>query len=389
MTAPDTQAPGWYAEIDELLAALPGDEPCGASLRYGPEFGAIRLARQADDASLPMGDWERPLKRADWPQVQAQCVALLRARSKDLQLAAWLLEAATVQHQVAGLNAGIALLCGLIERHWEGLHPRLDEDGDCDARVAPLAWLNEALPLTLRLEVTLLEVPGRKPPRLTLDDWERQRRGADEDDGPADPLHALPAREDLMRMAGQPGHLERLLLLREQLGFAEDAWAYLSALVDERLGQDGPSLGRVADALRVLRHTVHQLIAERDLAPEAPALAVVEFSDPPLLDDAIADAEAGVATETADTPQAPTAALPAPAPAPGLSLASREAAYATLEQVADYLQRVEPHSPTPYLIRRAVHWGRLPLPELMQEVMREEGDLNRLFTVLGLAQRQG
>jgi type VI secretion system protein ImpA len=26
----------------------------------------------------------------------------------------------------------------------------------------------------------------------------------------------------------------------------------------------------------------------------------------------------------------------------------------------------------------------MPLPELMQEVLREEGDLNRLFTVLGL-----
>ena len=172
--------------------------------------------------------------------------------------------------------------------------------------------------------------------------------------------------------------------MRQQLGFAEEAWAYLSALVDERLGQDGPSLGRVADALRVLLHTVQQLIGERDRTPDAPAPAPVEFNDPPVLDDAVAEA-----TEAAEPLGAPAATVSAPAPAPGLSLASREAAYATLEQVAGYLQRIEPHSPTPYLIRRAVHWGRLPLPELMQEVMREEGDLNRLFTVLGLAQRQG
>jgi type VI secretion system protein ImpA len=31
----------------------------------------------------------------------------------------------------------------------------------------------------------------------------------------------------------------------------------------------------------------------------------------------------------------------------------------------------------------------MPLPELMQEVLREEGDLNRLFTVLGLKQDIG
>jgi type VI secretion system protein ImpA len=57
---------------------------------------------------------------------------------------------------------------------------------------------------------------------------------------------------------------------------------------------------------------------------------------------------------------------------------TREEAYATLEAVASYLQQREPHSPTPYLIQKAVRWGRLPLPELMKEIMREEGDLNRM-----------
>ena len=72
-----------------------------------------------------------------------------------------------------------------------------------------------------------------------------------------------------------------------------------------------------------------------------------------------------------------------------MSMDSRESAYRTLERVADFLQHIEPHSPTPYLIRRAVNWGRLPLPELMQQILHEEGDLNRLFTVLGLSQPTG
>jgi predicted component of type VI protein secretion system len=63
---------------------------------------------------------------------------------------------------------------------------------------------------------------------------------------------------------------------------------------------------------------------------------------------------------------------------------SRADAYRQLEGIANFLQSIEPHSPTPYLVRRAVSWGRMPLPELMQEVLREEGDLNRLFKVLGL-----
>jgi type VI secretion system protein ImpA len=63
---------------------------------------------------------------------------------------------------------------------------------------------------------------------------------------------------------------------------------------------------------------------------------------------------------------------------------SRHEAYATLEAIADYLAMVEPHSPTPYMLRRAVKWGRMPLPELMAEIIREEGDLNRFMNVLGV-----
>jgi type VI secretion system protein ImpA len=69
---------------------------------------------------------------------------------------------------------------------------------------------------------------------------------------------------------------------------------------------------------------------------------------------------------------------------PAGPIRSRADAYKQLEIIANFLQSIEPHSPTPYLVRRAVSWGRMPLPELMQEVLREEGDLNRLFTVLGL-----
>jgi type VI secretion system protein ImpA len=36
------------------------------------------------------------------------------------------------------------------------------------------------------------------------------------------------------------------------------------------------------------------------------------------------------------------------------------------------------------LIRRAVKWGQLPLAELIQEVLNEEGDLNGMLAMMGL-----
>jgi type VI secretion system protein ImpA len=83
-----------------------------------------------------------------------------------------------------------------------------------------------------------------------------------------------------------------------------------------------------------------------------------------------------------ETTPSPSDALPQAA-ASG-RIGSRAEAYQLLELAAAYLQRTEPHSPTPYLVKRAVTWGRLPLPELMQEVLREEGDLTRYFSMLGV-----
>jgi type VI secretion system protein ImpA len=63
---------------------------------------------------------------------------------------------------------------------------------------------------------------------------------------------------------------------------------------------------------------------------------------------------------------------------------SRDDAYRTLEALAEFLGRIEPHSPTPYLIRRAVKWGRMPLPQLMADIMQGDGDLHRMVNLLGL-----
>jgi predicted component of type VI protein secretion system len=69
---------------------------------------------------------------------------------------------------------------------------------------------------------------------------------------------------------------------------------------------------------------------------------------------------------------------------PTSQINSREAAYQMLESIVDYLKTIEPHSPTPYLIQRAINWGKLPLPELMLALLREEGDMNRVFHLLNI-----
>jgi len=70
----------------------------------------------------------------------------------------------------------------------------------------------------------------------------------------------------------------------------------------------------------------------------------------------------------------------------GLRLSSRSDAYRLLEEIALYLQKTEPHSPTPYLIRRAIAWGEMRFDELLPELVRDQGELSEIMKLLRLDQ---
>lgn len=67
-----------------------------------------------------------------------------------------------------------------------------------------------------------------------------------------------------------------------------------------------------------------------------------------------------------------------------VTFTSREEAYQTLKLIADYLQRVEPHSPVPYLLQRAHVWGHTPLPELLGELINGDDAARKLWKQLGV-----
>lgn len=355
-------------DLPTLLAPVPGADPCGVSLRYEQAYLALRASREEDDPSLPMREWERPLKKADWREVARNCAVML-GRSKDLQLAAWLADAWMRQHQVAGLVAGIDLLAGLVERYWDGLYPRI-EDGDSEARTAPFVWLNENLPLALRLHVPLVFLTEHKPPTLGLADWERIVKPVVVHEEGQEPEGLT--REAVLAMV-DAGGVRWLLRLRDDAREAVTRCDALARALDERLGIDAPSLAKIVDTLRRLERACTSLLDGRGEPVAAPA-------EPP---PASAPPAQPAATHTEDpimNAQPPAADA---APFSGV-VTNREEAYRLLELAATYLQRTEPHSPTPYLVKRAIAWGQMSLPDLMQEMMREEGDLGRFFSMLGI-----
>jgi type VI secretion system protein ImpA len=366
-------------KINDLLSPIPQEPPCGGSLRYDPIYTDIRLAREEDDPNLPMRQWERPLKKADWAFIETQCVQALTQKSKDLQLVAWLTEAWMRLYGLHGLASGLKLMHDLTLAFWGDIHPQIT-DGDAEARKAPFEWLSESLAVSLKIHVVMMTILERSPSRITLVEWDRltaedvhaqdilqPKKDNSSSETQLEPI----SRSELMSLAQSPLHADSLLLQSSQVRECIQIVENLKKFLDEKLAMDAPNLSKLMACLTAFDRTFSALTATliknrlSNTSPLAAQAATLPAEGlPTMQEQGESHLESSPVVQTGQW-------------------RTREEAYATLEAVANYLQHREPHSPTPYLIQKAVRWGRLPLPELMKEIMREEGDLNRMSNLFG------
>ena len=158
--------------LDELLAPISAEAPCGQNLRYEADFDRLRELRREDDTSLPTGVWKAEVKRGDWPALEKLARDILTQRSKDLMVAAWLGEAWMHRQGQGGLAQALALIAGLCERYPDDLYPQAEE-GDQSWRVTPLDWLVRHYAQMLHTRMPLFNDPGGDFATFTLYAWQQ------------------------------------------------------------------------------------------------------------------------------------------------------------------------------------------------------------------------
>jgi type VI secretion system protein ImpA len=353
---------------DLLLAPIPGSRPAGEDVRYTGDYDAIIEARSQDNAALPQGVWRRELKRADWSGVEKLCVGTLIVRSKDLQVAGWLTEAWVNQRSFAGLENGLVLLGKLCERFWPDLYPAIDE-GDLSARLAPLEWLNEKLPDLLR-SLPIVRSAADPEERFSWADYLnaqrletlRQRDTRTVERAEAAGAVTL-ARFDRCRQRAETAKLKEMVSDIKR-GLA--ALASLDDILQTYCGKEAPGLGAIRTALEEISAFGTTEVESR---PKPALLASLFRTATPNPSDPVPPNRPSEANSAAEAPR------------------TRENAYQQLSEIAEFLLRTEPHSPTPYLVQRAASWGQLPLPELVQQLSQSGSDVARLLDALGLLQQ--
>ena len=131
-------------QLESLLAPISADAPCGPDLEYDPAFQAM-LDAGAGKPERQYGDKVYAAEPPDWPVVHEQATQLA-ARTRDLRVAVWLARSGARVRGLIGAVDGLRLVQGLVERHWEHLHPPLDasDNNDPTARVMALTALSDA-----------------------------------------------------------------------------------------------------------------------------------------------------------------------------------------------------------------------------------------------------
>lgn len=334
--------------VEALQAPISEASPCGDDLEYDQAFTALASAAQGKPEQQ-FGDTVIPAVEPEWRTVAEQAQALL-GRTKDVRAAVLLLRASTRMQGIAGFVMSLRLLTGLLDRHWEGIHPKLDADDDND----PTMRLNALAPLT--------------DEGMVLRDLYEANVGVARGVGPI--------------------RVRDIAIAHNALASAGADAGYSAAQVHgglEAIHGETPEMLQTLMEMPTLVTQLQTLIVERtgrtdliDLGPLRAIANVLSKACAAVAGPAAqAEAEAGV--EAAADAGAGSGAV-ARAAVPG-EIRNRQDALQTLDRVIRYLEQAEPGNPAPLLIARAKKLIGVSFFEIMADLAPNA--LDTIETVTG------
>jgi len=364
-------------QLEALLAPVPGDNPTGIDLRLDANPAsdyyklkdsrfAARAKERETDAGADVGDLP------EWRVIIELAPKVLATQSKDLEVAAWLVEALLRKHNFAGLRDGFRLLRGLVETYWDGLYPLPDEDGVA-GKVAPLTALNgEGSDGTLIQPIRKVWLTdGRDPGPFAAWHYEQAQKLATVTDEKARAWHskAGTATADQIESSRRATKPKFFLDLVDDLRQCQEEFGALNAALDKVCGQDGPPTSTIRNTLEAVMAIATTLGQDAIAAAQAAAAATSGEAD-------------GAADGTGGDP----AGGRGPGP-PGLALSpirTRDDAFGALLQVGEFFRRNEPHSMVPYVLEELVRRGRMALPELLGELIKDTSQRRTFYLIAGM-----
>ncbi|STB68438.1 T6SS protein Cts1A [Citrobacter freundii] len=331
--------------IDELLAPVTPERPCGDNLDYDTEFLAMEQAMQVK-AEQQFGDTIIPAEPADWTKVEELAISLL-SRTKDIRIMLALTHSWTITRGLSGYADGLLLMQQALSLYWQQIYPLLDEFGETDAyyRINVLAGLGDKSDLTISLRnVVLLDSNGDF---VTLRDAQTLLDGSK------------------IECASYPGGRSRLI---DELVCRRQGYIDTVLIIHQRL----QTIRKILST-----HLGEGCVPEMDQLQKNLSLVVDAIQNTDLSLSNVSR-DGGVASEPASIYS--TKKL-LPVEWKNIQITSRSEAHLMLEKVRQYFAQHEPGHPAPLIIERVQRLTELDFMGIIRELAPDS--VHQLENILG------
>lgn len=352
-------------------------------LIYDPIYNEIMEARREDDQTLSQGIWKIKPKTADWQKVENLTSYILENKSKDLRVLGWLIEAWIMINGLNGLASSITLLQHFCEKFWPILYPNAysifeeirpeKEDNDslftpqdipsdetlslsvAEHRVALFEWVDSTLSQRLHILPILQRDSDTQHHFISIADWiqyqneqQQKKRNGQEENAENNFVNNLTKIsinqiQSLQNLISQNekalDHLEKSLLsfdLNKVVTFKQiaDFFHHVKALTHFYCKKNG-----LLHQEEVKINQTPTQTAPSSYTPEQ----ISEYTSPPQI------------------------------------VSNREDAYVALHQIKDFLNSIDPHSPSLMLLDLAIQWQNKSFIEIVEDIQNGTSSTHNLL----------
>jgi type VI secretion system protein ImpA len=340
-------------DITEFAKPLAGEKPAGENMEY--DQGYLEMETLASGQGVAEG--EGP----DWKLLAKNCKALWE-KTRDLRVAVYLTIAETAGGGVKELAAGLQLINFLVKEMWDTVYPLLDPDDNNDPteRINIFAMLSPetgAMNDPVMFINRLREIKIMPPLPYTIRDLLIAQGEIEPLDGKTVDLNLI-----IGEIMGIP-----LPQVTEQADYAKTAREIIESICKEA---NGKITGGDTLSLAALTKELDKLIKFFNNYFAAAGETGEKYSGE---EDSVEKTSAGGTSGTAgDKRAAPGSAVAgASVNIANYKPATRTDALSLLKKVIEYYQGMEPSSPIPLLLNRALRMAQMNFLELLENIAPE------------------
>ncbi len=378
MNPNDEQASVSTENLLDLLEPIEKENPSGRWVRYENKYLAIVTEKNADDPSLPMGEWERPLKQTDWKRVTDIAEDLLEKETKDLEICIFLIQGWASLYGMNGLRCGLLLMWKLTEKYWDTLWPKF-ESSNSDARISPFKWLVTKGPDFFKDKIVILPKNEQRERSLTYLDHLMEKNSGSKSITISDDQENKIIKKSFSGIHLSKEDTNYLEELESNALETQTVIEKLDSFLEKKLGNESVSFSKITVFIEEIKSIAKGLLRAKDIKSDETKKNNPKVSKTSSNMDNQENNNEIESEKRAESARLETKRIKLSS---SHNEGSRNQIYESIGVLSEKLRVMEPHSPSSYVLRRVSMWGNMTLEELIDDIGKFDGTLKGIVSNL-------